>query len=833
MRPLTSLIDTDGRKLTISHFYFWNIGSDYEKSLQGLYRGLLFQIFSQCPDFISTIWPGKWAQANSAPWIVPKTIEISERDVTQVFARVIESHDVLKNHCFALFIDGLDEFQSTVQDDHRDLVKSLCRWAASPSGNTKICVSSREYPVFMDGFTPTLRIRLHELTRRDMDTYIRDKLAHASTQESFEDLISLIMNKANGVFLWVALVVKSLREGLENGMSCSDLTQDVDILPEQLESLYKHILNSLGKSARRKAYQTFAMVAELKKYGNYRMSLLAYSFFEEYEAGGKFFMRKGNVFPMRSLIGNCGKDRAQSSSRRLAGWCRGLVELYKTPQPEQGQADDEYLDKPLIAEWGDWSMVLDFAHRSVSDFLESDEVQRDMQLNLRSFDPVDAVVNLIVSDILYDTSNSTPNTPRAGVTSTVSLQIMDHYNLIREPFTYINRIRELMAAAKPIYSVTLDNTFIKAHILSNGQMSAMYIAELVGEVTQTSNMSQDTFTNGEEARKTRTRYISDPLHKLAVLGLNDYPLWHIAHNSGLSEQPETISSLACACLDDGIGSGIDDYLRPLTVLEALFEQRWISPDTVTNFRVPRYGSLSESLGKFSDLTLWHRFLIKMLSGRYYHVWKDATENDERIFQKRTQFDGKLFQLLLRFKPDIEFSFEICANEEAPASRRDLVLSLNKKGLVLKFTIACISQAQEDIFRQPCMESEIGLPSENGGPAKRHFSMREFIELSVFDNKAELLKMVDEQSESKGDFHASKSTEAASIAGKEGCGSDQTQSGNDGQWIASGHSQSRLTNNLELQHYWGKPSQWARYLLRNEYVRYAVAILTGKLLTAYK
>ncbi|KAK7698772.1 hypothetical protein SLS64_012253 [Diaporthe eres] len=278
----------DGRKLTTAGFYFWNIGSDYEKSLQGLYRSLLYQIFSQCPDFIPKVWPAQWAQANSAPWLVPKVIEISEKDVIRAFVGVIEAHDVLKNHCFAFFIDGLDEFQATVQEDHRDLV------------------------------------------RRDMDIYIRDKLAHASTEESFENLVSLIMSKANGVFLWVALVVKSLREWLEDGLSCSDLTQEVDVLPDQLESLYKHILMSLGKSKRRKAYQTFSMVAELKKHGDYRMSLLAYSFLEEYEARVNFFMNKNNVFPMDKLTGDSGKKRAESSSRKLAGWCKGLVEPYKT-----------------------------------------------------------------------------------------------------------------------------------------------------------------------------------------------------------------------------------------------------------------------------------------------------------------------------------------------------------------------------------------------------------------------------------------------------------------------------------------------------------------------
>lgn len=224
----------------------------------------------------------------------------------------------------------------------------------------------------------------------------------------------------------------------------------------------------------------------------------------------------------------------------------------------------------------------------------------------------------------------------------------------------------------------------------------------------------------------------------------------------------------------------------------------------------------------------------MISGRYHYILKDAimTEQHHRVFQRRTQYEGKLFQLFLRFKPDMEFSYEICVNEETPTSRRDFLLSLGKQGLMLKFAFARLSQEQEDECVQPWMESEIGLPLEYGTPARRHFSMREFIELSVFDNKAELLEMVDGQSEPSGEVQHNKSTEAASITGKEGGGSDQTQSIDDDEWIACGHSKSRLTTHLELQHYLGRSYQWARYLLGYEYVRYAVAMLTGKPLTAH-
>lgn len=811
-------------------FYFWNIGSDYEKSLQGLYTSLLYQIFSQCPEFISKVWPAQWATANSAPWLVSKVVEVSEKDIIQAFSRVIDSHDVLENHCFAFFIDGLDEFQSTVQDDHRDLVKLLCRWAASPSGNIKICVSSREYPVFMDGFSPNLRIRFHELTRCDMDIYIRDKLAHANTEDSFEGLVSSIMSKADGVFLWVALVVKSLREGLEDGLSCSDLAQEVDILPDQLESLYKHILMSLGKTKRRKAYQTFSMVMELKRHGSghYRMSLLAYSFLEDYEAEENFFMNKSNAFPKNKLTGHQGEKRAENSRRRLAGWCKGLVEPYERPGASWDRGPRN--GGPCIDAWKDWSMELDFAHRSISDFLKSDEVQRDMQLNLRHFDHVDAVLNLVVSDLLYENGMSIYNTSRSGFTSAVILRILDHHNLLQEPYTYLERIRELLAGGNLREAMSANTILIMVIIMQNEQFGFWQAATWTGddpEVVETVETTSETASEVGEDRSARYHYITDPLYAMILHGPCDYPLWYINNSSNLSSQPEMISELACICISGlWIGSPPRPHEHP-AVLESLFRGGWLSPDTITAFR-PTIDTpfWKTSPGDFSGLTVWQYLLISMLAGRYNPTMNGTTPARGYGFKPRAEYLGRVLKLFLQFKPDIEFSFDISVNEETTVSNRDFTLNFGKKGRVFRLRAQCPSNSVHGDWRRPWQESEVGLPSDNGSPASRHFSLREFIELSFHDNKAELLKILDEQSsENLGD----RSTRSTLAAGEEGRVCDHAQPEDDGDQAADASAPLNFepTNHFELQHHVKRSSQWAKNLLKTEYIRYSVAVLTGK------
>lgn len=740
---------------------------------------------------------------------------------------------MLKSHCFAFFIDGLDEFQATVQEDHRDLVKLLCQWAANPSGNVKLCVSSREYPAFMDGFSPTLRIRFHDLTRRDMDIYIRDKLAHASAEESFENLVSLIMSKANGVFLWVALVVKSLREGLEDGLSCSDLTQEVDILPDQLESLYRHILMSMGKSKRRKAYQTFSMVLELKKHGDYRMSLLAYSFLEEYESGENFFMNGNNIFPMSKLTGEHGIKRVESSSRRLAGWCKGLVEPYERPLWGTGPMNVG----PCIAAWENWSMELDFVHRSISDFLESDEVKHDMQLNLRRFDHVDAVLNLMVSDALYENATSIYNTARSGITTCVILEIMQCYDLLQAPYTYLQRVRGLLAAGKTREKMAAKIIFLMVFSWPRDGFRYHSVIEWAGDATETLETAETTVDNPnpEEAQKPRYYFISDPLQALIIHGVCDYPLWLITNKSEFLGPPESISTLACFCLS-GFGAGIPaNYnqtvrksYQSLGVLEALFREGWLSPNTITSCRPvmgsPFWGQTPEST---ASLTVWHYFLLDLLARRYRPTRKRMSLVTRENYDHFSQFHRKALQLFLRFKSETEFSFDIFVSEDTTTLKREFSLNLGKQGLVFEFVAQCPPGMAPDEWQLPWQESEVGISLENDTQARRHFSFRELIEISLLDKKEEVLKMLDEQLKPGGDCQPNSTTITNSVTGKDGGMGDQIQPEDEDQRKGGAHQEYKPTNGPESQHYLETSSQWARYLWRSEYVRYAMAVLTGK------
>jgi hypothetical protein len=72
---------------------------------------------------------------------------------------------------------------------------------------------------------------------------MRQLLTESSENASF--LIEEVVNKANGVFLWVTLIVKVIISGLRQGDEIYHLRRRLASLPPDLEALYAHMLKSI------------------------------------------------------------------------------------------------------------------------------------------------------------------------------------------------------------------------------------------------------------------------------------------------------------------------------------------------------------------------------------------------------------------------------------------------------------------------------------------------------------------------------------------------------------------------------------------------------------
>ncbi|KAI0852048.1 hypothetical protein F5Y00DRAFT_274270 [Daldinia vernicosa] len=369
----------DGKKLVLGKFFFWKPGSDLQKNTNGLIRGLLHCLLSECPELIHLAFPEQWKESMQR-----QNVYIEHHECRQAFERLIEKQ-AYGQHKFVFFIDGLDEFEG----HHADLARQLVRWT-NGTQNVKLCISSREWPIFQDAFENYPRIRLHDLTRYDIQRFVRDRLCEMNIDvlvrsgDIFNDgdepsntykimaLEDSIVEGSEGVFLWVSLVLRHIENGIANGDRIQDLMRLIESLPTDLEPMLKQLLDSIPANNRKLAYSMLSLAHFATTHGN-QMCLMQYSFLGEYIENQNFAID----WPIRLFTASELRERLERSERRVYGVCKGFLELREPP------AETTY---PNML-----GGVVRLIHRSITEFLESQHFKPRVDFELPGFDPFDAL----------------------------------------------------------------------------------------------------------------------------------------------------------------------------------------------------------------------------------------------------------------------------------------------------------------------------------------------------------------------------------------------------------------------------------------------------------
>ncbi|KAF4964405.1 hypothetical protein FSARC_7670 [Fusarium sarcochroum] len=369
-RAKTELEQWAGDKtLVFASFFFWRNGTILQKSLHGLCCSLLHDVLIKRPDLIPEILPEHWQTTRQAPWQIQDKLDIRGSMIKDALNRVLENQRLYDTHRFCFFIDGLDEFEPGAHDDldYLDLVEILRRWTNRANGNLKLCVSSREEPVFMDAFTEDPNFRLQDLTRFDMQDYARRRLDIIKDSSTKQRIIDDIPEKSSGIFLWTYLVVRTIRNKMSHGLSDESLEAYLESLPQGLEALFAHVLDNLNPDDERRTLRTIDLLKVAKTHG-ILFPLVAFSLWNDYE--------KDPEFSIRDSICRDEKD-IRSLEMQLRGTCGGLIE-------------SQFL-------WDDLK-VLDFVHRSIPDMFyektQTPELGRRMDIALKGFNTVNALSHL-------------------------------------------------------------------------------------------------------------------------------------------------------------------------------------------------------------------------------------------------------------------------------------------------------------------------------------------------------------------------------------------------------------------------------------------------------
>jgi hypothetical protein len=242
------------RRLVIATFFFWNSGTLEQRSQIGMLRSVLFQVLDQVPELLPTIFPSLWSR-QYGKWVANETRVWSEGWTLRALMDALRRLIVQKVTPLKLFflIDGLDEF-----DGDHEILAELFNEIISSSGrdgdiSVKACVSSRPWVVFKEHFAGCSMLEVQNLTFNDIEIFVKERFWGNSAfkalaerePEAVIQLIKEIVVKAEGVFLWVHIVVRELLRGFRNRDSVPDLWKRLQAFPKDLEPLYRQIMSQI------------------------------------------------------------------------------------------------------------------------------------------------------------------------------------------------------------------------------------------------------------------------------------------------------------------------------------------------------------------------------------------------------------------------------------------------------------------------------------------------------------------------------------------------------------------------------------------------------------
>ena len=340
MKRVYSLVTASSQdpSSVIAAFFFNARGNEIERTPIGLLRTLLHNLcqrISTLRDLVVKAYVGKRRLLNSDwHW------QFSE--LKDFLAAVVKS-SVLGQRSLTLFIDALDECDLAATQSVICMFESLASSSLSEGTKFSICLSSRYWPQFRIQTCFIARVELEN--KGDIDRYIQKHLEPTQVDEDPGVHFALrneILDKAQGTFIWVVLVVRDLLSAYHAGATLRELRNVVERVPLNLHQFYQHQLQSTKGEDR----QNMLRLLQLVFYAQRSLSLT------EVRYALAFGCRSHASYAEWSQSSECVRNDEQME-KRIREHSKGLVEIAQST---------EYKKRTIVQ----------FIHQSVRDFLTAD-----------------------------------------------------------------------------------------------------------------------------------------------------------------------------------------------------------------------------------------------------------------------------------------------------------------------------------------------------------------------------------------------------------------------------------------------------------------------------
>ncbi|KAI1087973.1 hypothetical protein F5B19DRAFT_473206 [Rostrohypoxylon terebratum] len=345
------------KKLICAKAFFWRLGNDEQKNLTGLAKCLLYQIFI------------------AAPALIPTVSSLHAQTYFTTLRRLLTNGQTFEKHKIMLFIDGLDEYEGRPLE----LIREILGWTMGSYNDLKICVASRQWNEFEVGFEGCPSLRIHEWTHHDIRNFAMDRfeeigdLAVLIDTRELKTLAEVIVTRAEGVFLWVRVVLASIEQGVLNGDDFKDLQKKVSAFPTELKDLYQYLFDSIPEYDRQMAFETLILTS------HYSTSLLQYKFLGDLSKDPDFAIK----MPLVPLSEETLRRYLAHTRRQINGRCKCFLEI-RAVYPDTTEC---YQGEEIVS----------YMHSTVEEFLTQKHIRDAMEPYVGHIDTFDRLCQTFIA----------------------------------------------------------------------------------------------------------------------------------------------------------------------------------------------------------------------------------------------------------------------------------------------------------------------------------------------------------------------------------------------------------------------------------------------------
>lgn len=270
------------------------------------------------------------------------------------------------------------------QEDHATLVKLV--QDVSILANVKLCVSSRPWQSFEKAFKPSLLFHLEDLNKRDIQEFVENRITESTKDrndgETYDvhergskawKLAERIVSKSSGVFLWVHFVMQRVFELLSVGLEVEDVQNQVDEIPAELNKYFRKLVYERISPTWRDSYATgaalkLAMLAhDPNPYVDHSRGIIDNHLIYWWYTTSLDRVGDANVgisSPFKELTMPELKKMLEVIRNFLKSACQDFLNIYEGSFSGPDKSGDRL-----------YNLRIAFVHRTVFDFLSSDEMR--------------------------------------------------------------------------------------------------------------------------------------------------------------------------------------------------------------------------------------------------------------------------------------------------------------------------------------------------------------------------------------------------------------------------------------------------------------------------